>query len=100
MVAVIKEIREQAPGTGAYKLFLMLKSTFADKMVGRDKFYKLMRRINLCFHRCAADTRRIRTITIENTRTWLKGLLLQDLTNFGLQTLPMWTQMRVFATFI
>lgn len=43
MVAVIKEIREQAPGTGAYKLFLMLKSTFADKMVGRDKFYKLMR---------------------------------------------------------
>lgn len=39
MVAVIKEICEQAPGTGAYKLFLMLKSTFADKMAGRDKFY-------------------------------------------------------------
>ena len=44
---MVKEIREQAPGTGAYKLFLMLKSTFADKMVGRDKFYKLMQKHQL-----------------------------------------------------
>ena len=100
MVAVIKEIREQAPGTGAYKLFLMLKSTFADKMVGRDKFYKLMRTHQLML---PPMRRRHTTNSNHNYRKYknlVKGFALQDLTNFGLQTLPMWTQMRVFATFI
>ena len=42
MVAMVKEIRSQAPGLGAYKLFVMLKDVFGVSMPGRDRFYALM----------------------------------------------------------
>ena len=42
IVAMVKEIRSQAPGLGAYKLFVMLKDIFGVSMPGRDRFYALM----------------------------------------------------------
>lgn len=43
----IREIRSQAPGIGAYKLFVMLKDIFPDMSFGRDAFYSLMSRHHL-----------------------------------------------------
>lgn len=44
---MVRQIRSEAPGIGAYKLFLMLRSIYSDKMVGRDKFYFLMNKYHL-----------------------------------------------------
>lgn len=35
-------LRSEAPGIGAYKMFVILKDIFQDIMPGRDKFYKIM----------------------------------------------------------
>ena len=43
----VKDIRSQAPGMGAYKLYLMLKDVYGSKMCGRDRFYKLMHKYHL-----------------------------------------------------
>lgn len=42
IISNVKDIRSQAPGIGAYKLFIMLKDIFPHAMFGRDKFYKLI----------------------------------------------------------
>ena len=47
IVSMVQEIREEAPGIGAYKLHLMLKQIYPDQMVGRDKFYSLMNKNHL-----------------------------------------------------
>lgn len=38
----VKDIRSQAPGIGAYKMFLILKDIYPKEMHGRDWFYKMM----------------------------------------------------------
>ncbi len=42
VVTTVREIRTQAPGIGAYKLFLMLRELYPQEMRGRDWFYRLM----------------------------------------------------------
>ena len=42
VITTVKEIRVQAPGIGAYKLFLMLRELYPEEMKGRDWFYRLM----------------------------------------------------------
>lgn len=42
IVSAVKSIRSQAPGIGAYKLFLILHDTFPREMPGRDAFYRIM----------------------------------------------------------
>ena len=42
VITTVKEIRSQAPGIGAYKLFLMLRELYPKEMKGRDWFYRLM----------------------------------------------------------
>lgn len=37
-----RQIRAEAPGIGAYKMFVMLKDVFQEAMVGRDRFYKII----------------------------------------------------------
>lgn len=44
---MVRDIRMEAPGIGAYKLFLMLREIYPDKMLGRDKFYFLMNKYRL-----------------------------------------------------
>lgn len=44
---MVREIREDAPGIGAYKLFLILRNVYPEKMMGRDKFYKLLHKKGL-----------------------------------------------------
>lgn len=39
---MVRDIRKQAPGTGAYKLFLMLRELYPNEMRGRDWFYRLL----------------------------------------------------------
>lgn len=43
----VSSIRREAPGIGAYKLFLMLKELYPGEMRGRDWFYKLMHESHL-----------------------------------------------------
>lgn len=43
----MKDIRAQAPGIGAYKLFLILKEAYPDEMYGRDWFYNLLQEQHL-----------------------------------------------------
>lgn len=43
----VREIREIAPGIGAYKMFLILKGIFLSEMPGRDWFYSLVHRHHL-----------------------------------------------------
>ena len=40
--SAVREIREQDPGIGAYKLHRMLSDIFPDEMMGRDAFYRFM----------------------------------------------------------
>ncbi|MCI1742022.1 MAG: IS3 family transposase [Prevotella sp.] len=58
IVRIVRGIREQAPGIGAYKLFVMLKDVYPEKMMGRDRFYKLMkdRHLMLRPERCRHTT--------------------------------------------
>ena len=47
IIRIVAEIRNEDPGIGAYKLFVMLKELYAEKMSGRDKFYDLLRHHHL-----------------------------------------------------
>lgn len=47
IVEVVAQLRSQAPGIGAYKLFLILRDIFGSRMLGRDRFYELMHRKHL-----------------------------------------------------
>lgn len=47
IVHTVKDIRSQAPGIGAYKLFLMLKELYPGEMRCRDCFYRMMHIHNL-----------------------------------------------------
>ncbi len=47
VIDMVKQLRSEAPGMGAYKIFLILKHIYEDKMMGRDKFYDLMHRKGL-----------------------------------------------------
>lgn len=47
VVEMVVQIRIEAPGIGAYKLFLILNHVYEHKMMGRDKFYELMHRKSL-----------------------------------------------------
>lgn len=42
IVSAVCQIRQETPGIGAYKLFLILKDICCEKMCGRDRFYRLM----------------------------------------------------------
>ena len=42
-----RQIRSEAPGIGAYKMFVILKDIFLDAMPGRDKFYKIINKNGL-----------------------------------------------------
>ncbi len=44
---MVVQLRSEAPGIGAYKLFLILRDIFGSKMPGRDRFYRLMHRKHL-----------------------------------------------------
>ena len=37
-----RQLREEAPGIGAYKMFIILKDIFLGVMPGRDRFYKII----------------------------------------------------------
>lgn len=41
--STVRDIRCRAPGIGSCKLFLMLKDVHGERMIGRDRFYRLMR---------------------------------------------------------
>lgn len=43
----VRDIRHEAPGIGAYKLYLMFKELYPDEMRGRDWFYGLMHESHL-----------------------------------------------------
>ena len=47
LLDMVNEIRAEAPGIGAYKLFLILRQTFEGRMVGRNRFYDFMHRHHL-----------------------------------------------------
>lgn len=47
IVEVVQQLRSEAPGIGAYKLFLILRDIFGSRMLGRDRFYELMHRKHL-----------------------------------------------------
>ncbi|MGN0351036.1 MAG: IS3 family transposase [Roseburia sp.] len=47
IVDKVRELRSEAPGIGAYKMFLILKSIFPDAIPGRDKFYEIIHKNNL-----------------------------------------------------
>ena len=47
VVNMVREIRSEAPGIGAYKIFLILRDIYRNKMMGRDRFYDLMYRKGL-----------------------------------------------------
>lgn len=42
IIKITSDVREEAPGIGGYKLFLILKEVYSSNMVGRDKYYKLL----------------------------------------------------------
>lgn len=61
IVRLTREIRDQAPGIGAFKLFLILKDIYPEQMMGRDSFYRLMHR-----HRMMLPPQRRRHTTCSN----------------------------------
>lgn len=42
ILRMVRELRGLCPGTGCYKLWLMLQDMCPDIMIGRDRFYRLM----------------------------------------------------------
>lgn len=44
---MVRGIRQQAPGIGAYKLFLILRDVYGSRIMGRDCFYNLLHRRHL-----------------------------------------------------
>lgn len=65
----VRDIRHEAPGIGAYKLYLMLKELYPDEMRGRDWFYGLMHESHLMLKPGSAVTRQAPTILTGSTRT-------------------------------
>ena len=52
LVDAVKEIREEDPGIGCFKLFIMICCVFGqDRVPGRDNFFKLLRRNKLMLNR-------------------------------------------------
>lgn len=47
IIEKVREVRSRAPGIGAFKLFLILKEIFLDRMTGRDRFYAMMHKNGL-----------------------------------------------------
>ena len=47
IVGHARALRAEAPGIGAYKMFLILKDVFPDIMPGRDRFYEIVNRNGL-----------------------------------------------------
>lgn len=47
IVEQVRQLRCEAPGIGAYKMFLILKDVFKEAMPGRDKFYEIVNRNGL-----------------------------------------------------
>lgn len=47
IVEQARQLRSEAPGIGAYKMFIILKAIFQDIMPGRDKFYNMMHKNRL-----------------------------------------------------
>lgn len=52
IVGTVGELRSQAPGIGAYKLFLILKGVYGGRLRGRDAFYRLMHERGLMLKPC------------------------------------------------
>ena len=63
------QIRSEAPGIGAYKMFVILKAIFSDIMPGRDRFYKIINKNGLMLKPEVGVTQQTPTITTTNTRT-------------------------------
>ena len=47
IVEYARTLRAEAPGIGAYKMFIILKDVFPDIMPGRDRFYKIINKNGL-----------------------------------------------------
>lgn len=69
IVESVRQLRSEAPGIGAYKLFLILKGIFPDAVPGRDRFYDIIRRNHLMLKPERRRPRPIPTITTASTRT-------------------------------
>ena len=67
IVESVRQLRSEAPGIGAYKLFLILKGIFPDAVPGRDRFYDIIRRNHLMLK---PERRRHTTNSNHNYRTY------------------------------
>ena len=47
IVGQVRQLRGEAPGIGAYKMFIILKAVFGEAMPGRDRFYEIINRNGL-----------------------------------------------------
>ena len=47
VIREVRSVREQDPGVGAYKLFFMPHDVFGGRVMGRDRFYSVLRRNGL-----------------------------------------------------
>ena len=77
VITTVKEIRIQAPGIGAYKLFLMLRELYPEEMRGRDWFYRLMHENHLMLK---PQKRRHTTNSNHNYRRYknlIKGMAIE-----------------------
>lgn len=71
-----RQLRSEAPGIGAYKMFVILKDIFIDVMPGRDKFYKIINENGLMLK---PERRRHTTNSNHNYRKYnnlIKGLVV------------------------
>ena len=96
----VRDIRHEAPGIGAYKLYLMLKELYPDGMRGRDWFYGLMHESHLMLK---LGKRRHTTSSNHPYRKYknmIKGLPSTGSTNCGWPTSPISTPMRAWPTCI
>lgn len=86
IVSAVKQIREEDPGLGCLKLFIMICSIFGREQVpGRDSFFKLLRRHKLMLKRPKPRRTTVaQTIGITSTGIISKALSLQPRTNCGL----------------
>ena len=71
-----RQLRAEAPGIGAYKMFIILKAIFLSSMPGRDRFYGIINRNGLMLR---PERRRHTTNSNHNYRKYknlTKGLVL------------------------
>ena len=52
IVEQVRQLRAEAPGIGAYKMFIILKDIFGEAMPGRDGFYGIINRNGLMLRPC------------------------------------------------